>query len=194
MTQKSVIISIAGLLAILTGVWVYQMIGQSFKASNCQDKGGHWNYETQKCEYGAIEERVVLNQSDSLSRYKQLADEQHRKTYTTSEYNTDLETENITRPEKTIINNLTVDTTHLFKIWTLEPNGPHADFWFKRTEFYVVDYDGNGAMPYRLDGDSLIIYYNDFVQKGRIISVSKDTLIIHWNDSETPTVYVEWKN
>lgn len=131
---------------------------------------------------------------DSLNGYNQLADEQNRSTYAISEYNTDLDKESINRPEKTVITNPTVDTTLLFKIWTLDPDGPHADFWLKPTEFYVVDYDGDGAMPYLLDQDSLTIFYNDFIQKGRIVSVSRDTLKILWNETEHPTNYVKWKD
>jgi hypothetical protein len=180
------------LLLILTGIWAYPKIDQFFKDDTCLDKGGSWNDETWK---RALAEEVTDSpKTDSLNGYNQLADKQNRQTYTISEYNTDLEAENIDRPEKTVITNPTFDTTHLFKTWTLDPDGPHADFWFNRTEFYVVDYDGNGAMPYILNQDSLTIFYNDFVQKGLIVSISKDTLIIRWDETGKPTEYVEWKN
>ncbi|GJM60752.1 hypothetical protein [Persicobacter diffluens] len=71
------------------------------------------------------------------------------------------------------------------------PAGPHADFWFKPNEFYVVDYDGDGAMPYILKEDSLTIFYNDFIQKGVILSVSKDTLKIYWDDTMHPTIQLD---
>lgn len=192
MNRNRLIILIIGLLLIL--IWAYPKIEQFFKVDNCLDKGGKWNYETKECEFDSNIDHIGIQKSDSLNGYNQLADEQNRNNYTVSEYNTDLENENIDRPEKTIITNPTIDTTELFKIWTLDPDGPHADFWFKSTEFYVVDYDGDGAMPYRLNKDSLTIFYNDFIQKGRIVSVNKDTLKIHWNETESPTKYVEWKN
>lgn len=194
MNRNRLIILTVGLLIILTGIWAYPKIDQFLKVDSCLDKGGRWNYDTQECEFDISEEKTDPQDSGNLNGYDQLADEQNRKTYTISEYNTDLTTENIDRPEKTIITNITIDTTHLFKIWTLDPDGSHADFWFKRTEFYVVDYDGDGAMLYILDKDSLTIFYNDFVQKGKIISVVKDTLKILWNESQKPTEYVEWKN
>lgn len=183
-----------GLLIILAGIWSYPKIDQFFKVDNCLDKGGSWNYETKGCEFGSPEEETESQKTDSLNGYDQLADEQKRKRYTISEYNTDLETENIGRPEKTIITNPTVDTIHLFKIWTLDPDGPHADFWLKRTEFYVVDYDGNGAMPYILDKNKITIYYNDFVQQGIITSTENDTLKIKWSDFDTETEYVKFEN
>lgn len=192
MNRNRLIILTVVLLLFLTGIWAYPKIAQFFKVDSCLDKGGSWNYETQECD--CDEEVTDYPKTDSLSGYNQLADEQNRKTYTISEYNTDLETVNINRPEQTTITNPAFDTTHLFKIWTLDPDGPHADFWFKRTEFYVVDYDGNGAMPYILNQDSLTIFYNDFVQKGKIVSVSKDTLKIRWNGTGKQTEYVVWKN
>lgn len=194
MNKKRIIILTAGLFIILTGIWAYPKIDQFFKVDSCLDKGGSWNYETQECEFSSPVKNAAAKRNDSLNGYNQLADEQNRRTFTVSEYNTDLETENIERPEKTIIRNPTIDTTQLFKIWTLDSDGPSADFWFKRTEFYVVDFDGGGAMPYLLNQDSLTIFYNDFIQKGKIVSVGKDNLKIHWNESEAPTEYVEWKN
>ena len=194
MNQCRLIILTIGLLLILTGIWTYPKVDQFFKVDSCLDKGGRWNYETKECEFESNNEHAVSQKADSIKGYNQLADEQNRSIYTISEYNTDLENENIDRPKKTIITNPTVDTTQLFKIWTLDPAGPHANFWFKSTEFYVLDYDGDGAMPYLLNRDSLIIFYNDFIQKGKIVSVSKDTLKIQWNNTESPTQYLEWKN
>ena len=97
-------------------------------------------------------------------------------------------------PEHTIIDRPSIDTTLLFKIWTLDPDGPHADFWFKRTAFFVADYDGDGAMPYTLIRDSLTIYYPDFIQRGRISSLDGHTLKIRWDNTDEATEYTEWKN
>ncbi|PWJ29134.1 hypothetical protein [Sediminitomix flava] len=191
MKFKRVLISIVLILGLISGVWLYPIIDTFFKVDSCLDKGGWWNYEIQECD---LSNDLELKSRKGHHGYNQLANEQQKNIFTVSEYNTDLETVNIERPEKTIITNVSLDTTYLFKIWTLDPNGPHADFWIRRDEFYVVDYDGDGAMPYILNSDSLTVFYNDFVQKGRIISVSKDTLSIHWDDSENPTEYVEWKN
>ena len=194
MNRNRVIILTIGILIILTGIWAFPKIDEFFKVDSCLDKGGSWNYETKECEFESKEKHSVSQKTDSLKGYNQVADEQDRKTYTISEHNTDLKSKNLDRPEKSIITNPTVDTTELFKIWTLDPEGPHADFWFKATEFYVVDYDGDGAMPYLLNQDSLTIFYNDFIQKGKIVSVGRDTLKIRWDETERPTEYVKWKN
>ena len=129
-----------------------------------------------------------------LDRYDELADEQNRKRYTVSEYNTDIASnENIERPTKSQIIHSAVDTTLLFGIWTLDPNGPHADFWLTAEDFYVVDYDGDGSMPYILKKDSIEIFYNDFKQKGKIVAVTSDSLSIHWEEAALPTTYVKWE-
>ena len=133
--------------------------------------------------------------TDSVETYNELANTKNKKTLTISEYNTDnSEIENIERPEKTIIRNLAIDTTKVFGIWTQDPNEPHADFWLTKKSFYVVDYDGNGAMPYILDKNEITIFYNDFIQKGTITSTKNDTLKIKWSDIEKETEYVKFEN
>ena len=47
-------------------------------------------------------------------------------------------------------------------------------------------------MPYELNDTKLKIYYNDFIQEGKIISVSKDTLKIQWKDFDKINNYVKW--
>jgi len=133
--------------------------------------------------------------TDSVEAYNELANTENKKTLTISEYNTDnSEIENINRPEKTIIRNLEIDTTKAFGIWTQDPNGPHADFWLTKKSFYIVDYDGDGAMPYILDKNKITVFYNDFIQKGTITSTENDILKIKWSDIDKETEYVKFKN
>ena len=98
----------------------------------------------------------------------------------------------IERPEKSIVETK-LDTTLLFEAWTSDPEGPHADFVFSPKSFYVVDYDGDGDMPYELKGDHLKIYYDDFIQYGDILSVTNDSLAIRWRDADVAH-YVKWKD
>jgi hypothetical protein len=133
--------------------------------------------------------------ADSVEIYNELANSENKKIITISEYNTDnSKIKNIERPEKTIIRNLAVDTTKVFGIWTQNPNGPHADFWLTKKSFYVVDYDGDGAMPYILDKNEITIFYNDFIQKGIITSTENNILKIKWSDIENETEYVKFEN
>ena len=132
--------------------------------------------------------------TSSYHGYNELANPDNRKSFTISDYNTDNpEIKNVDRPNKSIIQT-TIDTSLLFTIWTSDPDGPHADFVFYKESFFVVDYDGDGNMPYILTDKKLKIYYNDFIQEGEIISLDKDTLKIKWQDFDHINSYVKWKN
>lgn len=132
--------------------------------------------------------------SDTLSHgYNELANPNKREGFSVSDYNSDNENiRNVERPAISTINTK-LDTALLFHTWTINPDGPHADFDFTAESFYVVDYDGNGDMPYDLIDQHLKIYYNDFIQEGDIVLLSADTLKIHWADIEESTAYVRWK-
>ncbi len=198
MKRNSVNILIVGLLATGFTVFGYLKITKSIQVDSCLDKGGRWNYETNQCETDAPNEVMANAKKDTtykVTGYNELADEGNLRHYGISEYNTDLENiKNIDRPKTSQLIDIAVDTSLLFNIWTLDPKGPHADFWIRRGEFFVVDYDGDGAMPYILDRDSLTIFYNDFIQKGRILKVTSENLTIKWNDADGSTDYLRWKN
>lgn len=124
--------------------------------------------------------------------YNELANPDNRKSFTISDFNTDNEEiKNIDRPSVSTVSTI-LDTAILFGIWTNDPDGPHADFWLTNKSFFVVDYDGDGDMPYELTENKLKIYYNDFIQEGKIISVDKDTLKIMWKDFDNISNYVRW--
>jgi hypothetical protein len=136
---------------------------------------------------------VVIRFDSTEHGYDELANPDSLKAFAISDYNTDNpDVKNIARPDKPIINT-SLDTALLFGIWTSDPDGAHADFDFTRKSFYIVDYDGNGDMPYHLIGDQLTIYYNDFIQEGQILSVTRDTLKLRWKDYDEPNFYVRWK-
>ncbi|EKT3967338.1 hypothetical protein [Flavobacterium crassostreae] len=112
---------------------------------------------------------------------------------TISEKNTDIESvQNIDRPKQSEIIKSKYDSKLLFGIWTYDPKGPHADFELTKKSFYVVDYDGDGDMPYIINQDTIRVYYNDYVSVGIIKNATKDTLKIDWDESGI-TNYVKWK-
>lgn len=135
-------------------------------------------------------------QLDTISEsFNELAYPSNDRINTISEFNTDNpEIENINRPIKTIIRNLEIDTSQAFGIWVQDPNGPHADFRLSKKDFLVVDYDGDGHMPYILDKNEITIFFNDFEYNGIINSTKNDTLKIKWSDAEIESVYVKFKN
>lgn len=134
-----------------------------------------------------------LNTIDSMDHgYNELANPENRKYFPTSDYNTDNpKFKNIARPSKSIVQTQ-LDTSLLFGTWTSDPKGEHADFELTESYFFVVDYDGNGDMPYVLQGNQIRIYYNDFIQDGEIIAVSKEYLKVRWAGFEHINTYARW--
>jgi len=101
------------------------------------------------------------------------------------------ETKKETRLQNTIISPK-YSPESLYGIWTVDDNGPHADFELTKKSFYVVDYDGDGNMPYTLKHDSLTVMYADYKSTGVIKKVVKDTMVINW-DNTSDVVYITWK-
>lgn len=100
----------------------------------------------------------------------------------------------LTDKNKPTFKDLAVDTTELFGIWTIDPDGPHADFWLTKDSYYIVDYDGNGHMTYELNGRTLTVFFEDGKQIMDIISTSNDTLRTFSNEYEVEYVFTRWKN
>ena len=149
--------------------------------------------DTSKKSTSVINEKINIKKDTISNENDQLVDKQTREEYTLSEYNSDsTKTENIKRPEKSIIRNLEIDTTNAFGIWALDPDGPHADFLLDKDSFFVTDYDGDGSMPYILDKNEITVFYNDFIQTGIIDASVKDTLKIKWKDYEEEIIYVKF--
>ncbi|HEX8531446.1 MAG TPA: hypothetical protein VF646_15550, partial [Cytophagales bacterium] len=97
----------------------------------------------------------------------------------------------IRKPAKSQIINPAFALKDVFGVWTTDPNGPHADFSLDSNSFYIVDSDGNGDMPYILRNDSLIIFYDEFIGKNKILKADQDSLILQ---SEGGVVrHVRWK-
>jgi len=96
------------------------------------------------------------------------------------------------RPKKSVVET-SLNTKLLFNTWVIDPEGPHADFVLSPKSFYVADYDGDGDMPYILNGNKLTIYYEDSVQEVEILSVSENKLVMKWKDIDEPITYEVWK-
>ncbi len=90
--------------------------------------------------------------------------------------------------------NLEIDTAELFGIWTIDPEGPHADFRLTKDSYYIVDYDGDGNVPYELNGRTLKIFFEEGEHVVEILSTSNDTLRTYSKEYDYETVYTRWKN
>jgi len=138
--------------------------------------------------------KTINSIADSISVYNEPSNLQHKKKRPLCQHKTDtFKSKKTAHPDKTIFQNSQIDTTNLFGIWAEDPNGPHADFWLTAKSFYVVDYDGNGDMPYILDKNKISIFYDSLVVTGTITSSLIDTLIIKWSDIEIETKYVKFE-
>jgi hypothetical protein len=133
---------------------------------------------------------------DQLGGYNELSNLHDRSVFTSSEFNMDLQdVDNIDRPARSTITNFNFSTENFFGIWVNDPGPdvPHATFLIDEEYFRVVDFDGDGDMPYEVAGDSLVVYYNDFILRGRISAASDgETLIIQWEGDDEPTTYYKW--
>ncbi|RKR08777.1 hypothetical protein C8C83_0365 [Flavobacterium sp. 90] len=135
----------------------------------------------------SCEKKESINNLTSQKKEKEI-------TKTVSAKNTDIESvKNIDRPKQSKIITSKFDLKLLFGIWTNDPNGPHADFELTKKSYYIVDYDGDGDMPYVINQDTIKVYYNDYTSVGIIKNATKDTLKIDWDENGI-TNYTRWKN
>ncbi|MFC6997422.1 hypothetical protein [Rufibacter roseus] len=96
------------------------------------------------------------------------------------------------KAQKTQIVNASVPLEKLFHAWVSDLNDPHATFDLTKDGLFVVDYDGDGNMPYLLKGDSLIVYYDYGTERSRIKKLTNDSLVLSMNGYEV--AYVRWRN
>jgi hypothetical protein len=107
-------------------------------------------------------------------------------------YISDLETvKNIARPPKPYMHQPKYSMEKLYGVWGGK-DAPVADFNISKAYIDVGDYEGDSRMPYIVDKDELIIFYNDFIRKGKIKFLSNDSLLISWPSGEQG--YVRWKD
>lgn len=89
--------------------------------------------------------------------------------------------------------NTKLDTALVFGIWTIDPNGPHAEFVLSKKSYYIVDYDGDADIPYELKDNILKIHFKENTMEGEVVYVGKDNLKIIWSNNADTTKYKRWK-
>lgn len=92
---------------------------------------------------------------------------------------------------KSKFTNPSFEEKNILGIWTTDLNGPHADFEITKKSFYIVDYDGDGAMSYEINENKIKVYYPSNEKSGLITKAKNDSLIIYWASGEHVT-YVRW--
>ncbi|GEM_PF-1678465 len=177
----------SAIVLVLVTVVCYPKICTFIAQDKCLDKGCSWNEKKNDCDC-EIEE-------------KQMRKAIIRKTVPARQIVLKEKTDTARRNESRADHNLNisrkilpVNNSLLFKIWTADHQAPHADFVIKPHEFYVVDFDGNGSRKYKVDGNQLSVFYDSHVQRGSILSLTRQQLVILWEGAEQPVTYTEWKN
>ncbi|MDR6967749.1 hypothetical protein J2X31_001761 [Flavobacterium arsenatis] len=101
------------------------------------------------------------------------------------------EKQNLVEIHNSTITNPAFPMKDILGIWAEDLSGPHADFELTESYFYVVDYDGNGHMPYEINTNKIKIYFPDSEQMGLIKKAKNDSLVIYCANGEF-TTYLRW--
>lgn len=95
-------------------------------------------------------------------------------------------------PEISSINREKFPVDSILGVWTVDPNGPHADFEINKKYYFLVDFEGNANVVYTIKSDTISVYLKDNISKGIILKARSDSLQIAW-DNQDLTTYVRWK-
>ena len=87
----------------------------------------------------------------------------------------------------------TFDPNLLFGVWTRSADAPACEFEINKKRLLLCDYDGDGERLYKIKKDSIFLDNPTLIFKGRILSVSKDSLVIHWQENDKPEILLRWK-
>jgi hypothetical protein len=87
----------------------------------------------------------------------------------------------------------TFDHNLLFGVWAFSDDAPACEFEINKKRLMLCDYDGNGERLYKINKDSIFLDNPNLIFKGRILSVSKDSLVIHWQENDKPEILLRWK-
>ncbi|CAL2092305.1 exported hypothetical protein [Tenacibaculum sp. 190524A05c] len=88
-----------------------------------------------------------------------------------------------------------INLTLLYGVWAYDITDPHAVFSIDEKEFFIVDSDhlGNSkTYAYVVKENTLELEDENLIKSIRIISLTKDSLKIKWNDNEEMTRYVRF--
>ncbi len=176
----------SAIVLVLVTVVCYPTIRTYIAQDKCLDKGCSWNEKTSNCDC-EIEQKKLKAFTNKMAPVRKNSVKEISDTTRRNESRADHDL-NISKKIVPVNNSL------LFKIWTADPLAPHADFVIKPQEFYLVDFDGNGSRTYKMDGNQLFVFYDSYVQKGSILSLTRQQLVILWEGAEELVTYTEWKN
>lgn len=82
----------------------------------------------------------------------------------------------------------------VYGIWTLDPNGPHADFVLDEQVYYRVDATEEEQLSHKLSNDTLFLFDHDYTDTLLIIKACNDSLVFNTVGYDVPFTYTRWKN
>lgn len=84
------------------------------------------------------------------------------------------------------------DPQLLFGIWADKKDASSCNFEINKTRVLYCDYDGNGERLYKINEDSIFLDNPTLIFAGKIIRLTKDSLVIHWQNNKKPERLVRW--
>jgi hypothetical protein len=79
---------------------------------------------------------------------------------------------------QSITTNTTVDKPKILGIWwnSNDKDAPHASFAINDSTIFYPDQEGQSEFKYQIKGDSLVIYFDGFVNSSKIDKLTGDLL------------------
>ena len=94
---------------------------------------------------------------------------------------------------KSEISDPSFDKELLFGVWGASLEDPACEFEINEKRLLLCDYDGDGERIYLITGDSIFLNNPMLVFKGKILKITRDSLVIHWQENEEAQVLLRWK-
>jgi hypothetical protein len=94
---------------------------------------------------------------------------------------------------KSEIVNPSFDEKLIFGVWGASLDDPACEFEINKDRFLLCDYDGDGERIYSITGDSIYLKNPTLIFKGKILRVTTDSLVIHWQNNQEPEVLLRWR-
>jgi hypothetical protein len=91
------------------------------------------------------------------------------------------------------ISNPAFDKNLLFGIWGVS-NAPACEFEINEKRLLLCDHDGDGERFYKITGDSILLHNPSLTFRGKILKLTKDSLVVHWQNNKEPERLTRWTN
>ncbi len=84
------------------------------------------------------------------------------------------------------------DKELIFGVWGTSIDAPACEYEINEKRLLLCDYDGDGERLYKIFGDSILLDNPTLIFRGRILKLTNDSLIIHWQNNKAPEILLRW--